>query len=110
MSQEELKKLTEETLKWLGELVPYMPDLTFIEPTIQAMALINQSNKFSDDILTLIGVSGLIATKARIVDEKRFLEIPPSVYFQHAYVLLKLSRSEEPVEAEFLDVMQKLYK
>ena len=110
MSQEELRKSTEETLKWLGELVPSMPDLSFIEPTVQAMALINQDNKFSPDILILIGISGLIATKARLVDEKRFLAVSPSEYFQHAYVLLKLARSEEPTEAEFMDVMQKLYK
>jgi hypothetical protein len=110
MSPEELKKSTEETLKWLGELVPYMPDISFIEPTVQAFALINHENKFTQDILIMIGLAGLIATKARLVDETKFLTITPGEYFQHAYILFKLHNSEEPQESEFLDMMQKLYK
>jgi len=110
MSPEELKKSTEDNLKWLGSLVPTLPDLSFIEPTVQALALINQNNKFSNDEMIIIGISGIVATKARIVDESRFQEITPAEYFQHAYVLLKVYRKEEPTEAEFLEAIKNLYK
>jgi hypothetical protein len=110
MSQEELRSSTEENLKWLGALVATLPDLAFIEPTVQAMAIINKNSKFSNDELIMIGVAGFIATKARIVDEERFQTITPGEYIHHAYVLLKLSKSEEPTEAEYLSTMQNLYK
>ena len=110
MSQPESIKSTEENLKWLGAIVPTLPDLAFIEPTVQAMALINKNSKFSTDELIMIGVAGFIATKARIVDEERFLSISPGEYIHHSYVLLKLSKSEEPTEAEYLSTMPNLYK
>jgi hypothetical protein len=109
MSPEELEKFT-KNLKWLETLVPTLPDLAFIEPTVQSLALINHSNKFSNDLMIMIGVAGFIATKARVVDESRFQDITPTEYLHHAYILLKLSRNEEPSESEYSITMNNLYK
>jgi hypothetical protein len=113
MSQDELKKSTEETnslenLKWLASIAPSMPELSFIEPVAQAMALIN--TKYTNDEIIIIGTSGFIATKARVVDEERFQKITPSEYFHHAYILFKMMKKEEPSESEYIDLMNKIYK
>jgi hypothetical protein len=110
MFQEELRKLTEENLKWLATLVPTLPELAFIEPVVQSLALINKDTGFSEEEMMIIGVAGIIATKARIVDEKRFQELTPNEYFQHAYILLKIFKKEEPSEEEYLNTIKKLYK
>jgi len=110
MSQEESKKLIEENLKWLHSLVPVMPDVSLIEPTVQSLAIINSSSKFNQTELMTIGVVGFVMTKARIVDEKKFQTIPPNDYMLHAYFLLTASRKEKGTEEEFLAMMQKIYK
>jgi hypothetical protein len=110
MSLEESEKLTKENLEWLRSLVPTLPDLSFLEPTIQTLALINQANQLSTDTMVVMAVAGFIATKARTVNEKRFQEVQPGDYIQHAYILLKVSRNEAPTEGDYLYLIQKLYK
>jgi hypothetical protein len=108
MSQNELKTITENNLKWLNSLVSELPDLRFIEPVSQALALINRHNHFTDDEIVIIGTAGLLATKARTVDENKFQEITPGEYFHHAYILLKVFKKEEPCEEEYFNIIKKL--
>jgi hypothetical protein len=109
MSQSESNEST-ENLKWLYSLVTEMPDVAFVEPVVQSFALLNNKLSFTNDELVIIGVSGLLATKARLVDEKRFQEITPYEYFHHSYVLYKRFKKEEPLSSEFMAFIDKIYK
>lgn len=110
MSQEESKKLIEENLKWLHSIVSVMPDLSFIEPTVQSLAILNSSKKYDEIELMTLGVVGFVMTKARIVDEKKFQTISPNDYMLHAYFLLTGFKKIEASEEVFLALMQKIYK
>jgi hypothetical protein len=107
MSQEESKDI-ETNLKWLASLLPTLPDLKYIEPIVQSLALIGFYEKYTSDELIIIGVAGLLTAKARTVDETRFQEITPNEYLHHSYVLLKLSKKEPLDKNEFLGILDKI--
>lgn len=107
MYQEEYNDI-EINLKWLANLVPTLPDLNAIEPVVQSLALIGFDKKYTEEEMIIIGVAGLLTTRARITDEKKFQEITPNEYLHHSYVLLKMFKKESPDKNEFLGILSKI--
>lgn len=107
------KKKTEEDFKWLLALLPKAPDLKLLETATQAVALISAVNV--DKVTPTphdsvkVALSAFLATRARIVDEARFVDIHPTTYFQVAqYLLSQDYEFEETSIEEFQAFLQRL--
>ena len=86
---DELRKKVEEDFDWLVEIFPQIPEVTFLEPIIQSLAIFNAANNINlkNEDLVVLAVAGFVATRARVLDEKRFMEIFPNTYLQFAFLL-----------------------
>ena len=108
---EDIINKTKEDFKWLLSSAPTAPNLVHLEGTIQAFALLlGQNNKISEckyEDLIKVALGGFIANRARLLDEERFLDIPPTTYYQAAQYLMErdygLSENTEEGFKEFLD-------
>jgi len=86
---DDIRKKVEEDFDWLVELFPEIPDLKYLEPIIQSLAIFNAANRINltNDDLMVVALSGFVATRARVVDDKRFLDIDPHTYLQFSFLL-----------------------
>jgi len=108
---EDIIKKTQEDFKWLLSSAPTAPNIAHLEGTVQSFALLlGQNNKISEwnyEDLIKVALGGFIANRARLLDEERFLEIPPTTYYQVAQHLMErdynLSEDTEENFKEFLD-------
>jgi hypothetical protein len=68
------------------------PDMKFLEPTIQSLSLIYATKNepiFTHEDLIKMSLSGFIAMRARMVDESRFSDVHPFLYYQAAQLLME---------------------
>lgn len=86
---DDIRKKVEEDFEWLVELFPDIPDIKFLEPNIQSMAIFNAANgiNLTNEDLMVIALSGFVASRARVVDDQRFLDIDPHTYLQFSFLL-----------------------
>ena len=102
-----------EDLVWLLKcMCNEAPDIKFIEPTMQSLSLLyatkNNSELEHEDLVKL-SLSGFIAMRARMVDENKFTEIHPFLYYQAAQYLMHTSyEMGEDTEQEFLNFIEKI--
>jgi hypothetical protein len=83
---------TFEDVKWLIKSFPRAPDVKFLEAGIQSFAIfqgINSSINWDEHDLIKLTLAGYIAARARMLDENRFTEIDPHVYYQVAQYLVE---------------------
>lgn len=102
---------TTEDFKWLVSSTPTAPSIAHLESSIQAFALLSAVNynnvawKHADFIKMALG--GFIANRARLLDEDRFVDIPPTTYYQVAQYLMerdyKMPEDTEENFKEFFD-------
>lgn len=87
--EDDLRKKVEEDFEWLVELFPDIPEIKYLEPNIQSLAVFNAANgiNLTNEDLIVIAVAGFVATRARVVDDKRFLELDPHTYLQFSFLL-----------------------
>lgn len=81
-----------DDVKWLVKLFPTAPDVKFLESSIQSFAIfmgINPSIQWDEHDLIKLTLAGYIAARARMIDEDRFTNIYPHVYYQVAQYLVE---------------------
>lgn len=82
-----------DNLLWiLGCMNHSAPDIKFLEPTIQSISLLYATKSepiLDQEDVVKIALSGFIAMRARMVDESRFNEIHPFLYYQASQILMK---------------------
>lgn len=89
MEEEDIKKKIEEDFDWLVEIFPQIPEVTFLEPIVQSLAIFNAANgiNISNDDVMIVAVAGFVATRARVIDEDRFMNVFPTTYLQFAFLI-----------------------
>jgi hypothetical protein len=90
---------TFEDVKWLIKSFPTAPDVKFLESGIQAFAIfqgVNLGINWDEHDLIKLTLAGFIASRARMLDEERFSNISPHVYYQVAQYLVERDYKGQP--------------
>ena len=112
MEEDDLKKKVEEDFDWLVELFPQLPEVTFLEPIVQSLAIFNAANNISlqNEDLLAVAMSGFVATRARVVDEERFMQVDPHTYLQFAYMLTQaFMLNKETDNEDYKEFMRRIH-
>lgn len=89
---DDIETKTFEDVKWLIKSFPKAPDVKFLESSVQAFAIFQSMNpgiSWDEHDLIKLTLAGYIATRARMLDEEKFLSIDPHVYYQVAQYLVE---------------------
>lgn len=89
----------EENIKWLFEKAAQAnPNHSKWESNTQTIALwkaINPNINLEPCDMLCLGCAGWLVSLARLLDEEKFSEIPPTAYLQVAHVIINKEAGEE---------------
>lgn len=104
--------MMDELDNWVSEITPKpAPDISLLEPTIQSLGLYFSfiGKELTNEQLIILALAGYIATRARIIDEEKFVQIPPEKYFEQAtYSAITHYKKDFPKEIDFFNFLESL--